>query len=498
VIMRISKSKFVAGCQCVKRLYWQVHEPELAAQPDAADEAIMEQGREVGLLARQLFRGGVEVGSGVGLDQAIRATRELVANREIPALFEGVFEHDGVLVRVDVLHRRRDGRWRLVEVKSSTSVKEEHLDDVGIQSRVVSRCGVDLASVCLAHINRNYVFDGGSIDVRRLFKIRNLTRRIERLQPKLTFQLRAQFTVLNMPNAPEIAPGRHCTDPVTCEFFERCNIPRPDDHIGYLPRIHASAMEELEELGVESIHDVPDDFALTEIQRRAATSVQTNEPWFSAELKMELATLKYPLCYMDFETINPCVPRFPGMRPYNQLPFQFSVHSQKEPGVKLEHHEFLATDTNDPRREFIGSLCNALGDGGSIVVYNAAFESQRLSELAAWLPEFADRIKSIQARLWDLLPVVRNHVYHPAFAGSYSLKTVLPALVPEMTYDGMTVSNGQDAGITWSNLVRGTADPVEHEMIKKALLDYCKQDTLALAKILIMIRSISTGLIRCN
>jgi predicted RecB family nuclease len=496
--MRISKSKFVAGCQCVKRLYWQVHEPELAAQPDAADEAIMEQGREVGLLARQLFRGGVEVGSGVGLDQAIRATRELVANREIPALFEGVFEHDGVLVRVDVLHRRRDGRWRLVEVKSSTSVKEEHLDDVGIQSRVVSRCGVDLASVCLAHINRNYVFDGGSIDVRRLFKIRNLTRRIERLQPKLTFQLRAQFTVLNMPNAPEIAPGRHCTDPVTCEFFERCNIPRPDDHIGYLPRIHASAMEELEELGVESIHDVPDDFALTEIQRRAATSVQTNEPWFSAELKMELATLKYPLCYMDFETINPCVPRFPGMRPYNQLPFQFSVHSQKEPGVKLEHHEFLATDTNDPRREFIGSLCNALGDGGSIVVYNAAFESQRLSELAAWLPEFADRIKSIQARLWDLLPVVRNHVYHPAFAGSYSLKTVLPALVPEMTYDGMTVSNGQDAGITWSNLVRGTADPVEHEMIKKALLDYCKQDTLALAKILIMIRSISTGLIRCN
>src|ERR1019366_9379169 len=214
-------------------------------------------------------------------------------------------EHDGVLVRVDVLHRRGDGRWRLVEVKSSTSVKEEHLDDVGIQCRVVSRSGVDLASICLAHINRNYVFDGGSIDVRRLFKIRNLTRRIERLQPKLTFQLRAQFTVLNMPNAPEIAPGRHCTDPVTCEFFDRCNPPLPDDHIGYLPRLHATAAEELEEMGVESISDIPDDFPLSERQRRACTAAQTGDPWFSEDLGEELGVLKYPLCFMDFETGNP-------------------------------------------------------------------------------------------------------------------------------------------------------------------------------------------------
>src|SRR5208282_5961109 len=221
VIMRISKSKFVAGCQCVKRLYWQVHEPELAARPDAATEAIMEQGREVGMLARQLFPGGVEVRSDYGLDEAIRATRELVTNRETPAIYEGVFEHGGVLVRVDVLHRRRDGRWRLVEVKSTTAVKEHHLDDLGIQYRVVSRSGLDIGSCCLAHVNRNYVFKGGCIDVWRLFKVRNLTRRVERLQPKLTFQLRAAFTVLSMPNAPEIAPGKHCTTPVTCEFFDR-------------------------------------------------------------------------------------------------------------------------------------------------------------------------------------------------------------------------------------------------------------------------------------
>src|ERR1039458_9270553 len=177
--MRISKSKFVAGCQCLKRLYWQVHEPELAAEPDAATEAIMAQGHEVGLLARQLFPGGIEVGSDGGLDQAIRTTRELVANPEVPAVFEGTFEHGSVLMRVDILHRRRDNRWRLIEVKSATSLKEENLDDVGIQKHVVSRSGLDLASVCLAHVNRSYVFSGGAIDPRQFFRIRNLTRRME-------------------------------------------------------------------------------------------------------------------------------------------------------------------------------------------------------------------------------------------------------------------------------------------------------------------------------
>jgi len=491
VTVRISKSKFVAGVQCLKRLYWQVHEPELAAQPDAATEAIIEQGREVGLLARQLFPGGVEVGSDGGLDQTIRATRELVANPDIPALFEAAFEHDGVVVRVDVLHRRRDGRWRLVEVKSSTAVKEEHLDDVGIQYRVVSRCGVDLASVCLAHVNRSFVFRGGSVDPWRFFRIRNVTRQVARLQPKLTFQLRAAFTVLSMPTAPDIKPGRHCTNPVTCEFFEHCNTPRPHDHIGFLPRIHASAMEELEELGVESIRDVPDDFELTEIQRRAATCVQTGKPWFNPELGKAVESLRYPLYFADFESVNPGVPRFPGMRPYDQLPFQWSVHVLREPGVEPEHHEFLATDASDPRREFIASLCNALGESGNIVVYSA-FESQRLSELAAWLPEHSERIKAIQSRLFDLLPVVREHVYHPAFAGSYSIKSVLPALVPDMTYDGMDVANGQDAGLAWESLVRGAANGSEHDRIRKALLEYCGQDTLAMVRLLGKLQRISS------
>jgi len=482
--MRISKSKFIAGCQCAKRLYFQVHAPEFAAKPGAADQAIMEQGREVGLLARQLFPAGVEVSSESTLDQAIRTTRELVANREVPAIFEGVFEHDGVLVRVDVLHRRGDGRLRLIEVKSSASLKEEHLDDVAIQYRVLSRCGLDVGSCCLAHVNRSYVFSGGDVDPWRFFRIRNVTRQVARLQPKLTFQLRSQFTVLSMPKAPDLPPGPHCTDPVTCEFLDLCNPPRPDNHVGYLPRIHASAVNELMEMGVESINDIPDDFELTEIQRRAAECVQTGEPWYDIDgLRGTLAGLRYPLFFMDFETVNPAIPRFAGMRPYDQLPFQWSVHVQRQPGAEVEHHEFLATDTTDLRREFITSLCSTLGKSGSIVVYSA-FESQRLSELAACLPDLAGRIKQIQQRLWDLLPVARNHVYHPKFAGSYSIKNVLPALVPEMTYEGMEVADGTDAGLAWASLVRGNLDQAVRDRIATALLEYCGQDTLAMVRLL--------------
>jgi len=490
----ISKSRYMAGVQCLKRLYLLVHQPELGSGKTAADFALMDQGRQVGKLAQRLFPGGVEVRTG-NPEEAIRITRELIANPDIPAILEGAFESDGVFVRVDILHRRRDRRWRLIEVKSSASMKDEHPEDVAIQYRVVSNCGLDVATCHLAHINRNYVYQGGNIDPWRFFRIRNLTREVTRLKTKLVFQLRSEFRVLEMPTVPDLPTGKHCLKPVVCEFFDYCNPPRPDDHIGYLPYLHASAVEELEEMGIQSIRDIPSYFELTEIQRRAATSVQTGQPWFSPELGAELAKLEYPLHFLDFETVNPAIPRFAGMRPYDHLPFQWSLHVQRQPGAEPEHCEFLAEGRSDPRRQFITSLCNPLGERGSIVVYNQQFEDTRLSELAGWLPEFAERIKGVQARLWDLLPLVRSHVYHPAFAGSYSLKAVLPALVPEMTYAGMEVADGVDAGLAWETMIR-TPDVVERERLKKALLDYCGQDTVALVKLLETLRRVTTDVQR--
>jgi predicted RecB family nuclease len=486
----VSKSLFVAGCRCLKRLHLLVHKSSLAGNLDATEFAIIEQGRQVGELARELFPGGVLV-QAASLAEAIHITRELLARPDLPAIFEGAFEYGGVYVRVDILQCRKDGRWRLIEVKSSASLKDEHLPDVAIQSHVVSRSGIDLASCFLAHVNRAYVYEGGAIDPWRFFRIKNVTRRISTLLPKLPSQLESEFRVISSSEPPNVEAGPHCGHPRTCEFYDGCNPPLPADHISYLPKISTKVVIKLQEQGISSVHDIPDEFPLSERQRIACTSVQMRQPWYSEELPAELGTLQYPLYFMDFETVNPAIPRFPGMRPYDYIPFQWSVHIQSQPGTPPEHHEYLACDTSDPRHQFLSSLCEVLGERGSIVVYNASFESQRLAELAQCCPELAPRIDNIRSRLWDLYPFVQKNIYHPAFAGSYSLKAVLPALVPEMTYEGMDIADGQNAGAAWEAMVTRILDAEEAERIRTALLNYCGQDTLGLVRILDKLRVMS-------
>jgi hypothetical protein len=479
---RISKSKFVAGVQCLKRLYWQVYDPELGAR--IPNRLVIEQGEEVGRLARLMFPGGVEVEAGRdNLGGAVRITRELVRNPAVPAIFEGAFEHGGVFVRVDILQRRGKNQWRLLEVKSSADLKEHYLYDVGIQTHVVSRCGLKLSSANLVHVNRDYVFAAGSFDLKRFFRIQNLNRQLKQFQRKLASQLKSEFKVLRQSDPPDVAPGRHCRKPVPCEFFEQCNPPRPADHVGYLPRIHASAVAELTDLGVDSICDIPDDFPLNEMQQRARASVAAGKTWCNPDLRKQLATLKYPLCFMDFETVNPAVPRFPGMRPFTHIPIQWSVHRQETPGAELRHSEFLADDAGDPRQPFLKSLFEAVEGAGAVVVYNQTFESGRLSDLAKWFPQFAKKIARLQTRLWDLLPFVRENVYHPAFQGSFSLKRVLPALVPEMSYEGLEVGNGAEASAAWEQMHKlDPGDPAKQNL-RKSLLEYCRQDTLAMVRL---------------
>jgi hypothetical protein len=267
----------------------------------------------------------------------------------------------------------------------------------------------------------------------------------------------------------------------------------PDVDVRSLP-IAGRKIEALRSGGITLIDQLPnpiilmEQFHLTKKECRFALGAKEKGVRIAPDHAAELETLRYPLYFMDFETVFPALPLFGGLRPYDQLPFQWSVHVLSEPGAEPVHHEFLATDASDPRRQFISSLCAVVSESGHIVVYNQTFESQRLKELAAWLPEFAPRITNIQSRLWDLLPVMRAHVYHPKFAGSFSLKYVLPALVPDMAYEGMDIGNGTDAGVAWERLVRGGLNPVEREKIRSALLAYCSQDTLAMVRLLEALR----------
>ena len=271
-----------------------------------------------------------------------------------------------------------------------------------------------------------------------------------------------------MPEPPDTLPGSHCSDPVICEFFATCNQPLPDDHISYLPGLRGGKVGELEELGITLIRDIPDDFPLNERQRNACTSVKTGQAWHSEELPAELGTLQYPLYFMDFETVNPAIPRFPGMRPYDHIPFQWSVHVQNQPGTPPEHQSTspLTPPILVPNFSVRCAMWRVNEEHG---VYNASFESQRLAELALCCPELAQRIENVLSRLWDLLPVVRNNVYHPAFGSSYSLKSVLPALVPEMSYEGMDIADGQNAGVAWEAMVTRTLGTEERERIRMAL-----------------------------
>lgn len=479
----LSKSKFVAGVQCLKRLYWQVYLPDLAAEFDEQVQSIMDQGKAVGVMAQKAFPGGVLAEADYQHTRAaLEETARLMANPQVPAVYEAALENDGVLVRVDILERQPRNRWRLVEVKSSTQVKDYYHYDVAIQRHVASGAGLKISSACLMHLNREYIYDGKRYEPDKLFVLEDLTAEAGSLAGEVVDLLAAQRRVLQEDEPPQVAAGAQCTAPVTCEFFDQCHEPVPAGHVSELPRLTQRKIETLQTLGIDLIQDIPESFALTPIQRRAYDCARSGRPWFGPALRDALSTRRYPLYFMDFETFYPALPRHKGMWPYSHIPFQWSVHVRERPGAKLRHHEFLAEDETDPRLRFLETLLEVLGTTGNIVVYNRQFEAERLKDLAGWLPGHAQRIASVQTRLWDLLPVVRDNVYHPEFQGSFSIKRTLPALVPEMTYEGMEIAEGSAAGLAWETLVHGQLSPSEKRSLRAALLAYCRQDTEAMVR----------------
>jgi predicted RecB family nuclease len=312
----------------------------------------------------------------------------------------------------------------------------------------------------------------------------------EAFQKDIPRFLRQQWDVLQQEKPPDIAPGAQCKSPYECEFYQLCNPILPGDHVSFLPGLRQNRKQELLDRGIVSIKDIPATFPLTDLQRRVRDCVCSGVPCFSGQIASELAELRYPLFFTDFETFNPAIPRFAGMRPYGAFPFQWSVHIQSRPGANLEHHEFLACDGTDPREAFISSLLAILekNAGGQVVCYSK-YEATQLAGLARWLPGYARRIEKVQGRVWDILAFIRKHVYHPNFGGSFSLKQVLPALVPDMTYADMPVADGTEAGLAYDTLVRGSLPETERLELRRALLAYCAQDTLAMTKVLEVVRS---------
>ncbi|MCI0548658.1 MAG: DUF2779 domain-containing protein [Candidatus Rokubacteria bacterium] len=474
----LSKGALIAGLQCPKRLYLRVHSPDLG-ELDALLRSRIDQGHEVGLLARAAFPGGVLVEG--DLDAALARTAELVRDPATSAIYEATFRHGDLLVRADVLERRPAGRWRLVEVKAATGVKAHYLWDLAVQWHVLTGAGLDLESAAVMHLDREYVFDGVRLDPGRLFAMADVTTEAARFAREIPRLASEQLVFLAGLEPPPVAPGPQCRNPYVCEFYARCNLPLPVD-VANLPRLDDALRLDLLERGITRIQDLAAEEPLTLLQQRARAAIRSGQPWVGDALAEALDTLSYPLHFLDFETLSPAIPRFADMGPYDAIPFQWSLHVVRVPGADPEHHEFLAPSGGDPRAAFAASLASAVAASGSIVVYHEPFEGARLDELAACLPERAPALQQMRERLWDLLPVIRNHVYHPDFRGSFSLKRVLPALVPDLRYEGMEVAEGEMAGIVWE--ARGRAEAPEAERLAAALRAYCRQDTLAMVRLL--------------
>ena len=479
---RLSKSRFLSGLQCHKRVYLEIHRPELATPPDSSTQAILAMGTEIGLLARRRFPGGVL--ATVGFRQreaAIARTAALLQDPNVPAIFEGAFEHEGVVVRVDILERVLDetGRplgWRLIEVKSSTRVKDIHLDDVAIQSYVLLGSGITLARTCLMHIDTAYVYQGGQVDLQALFAIEDVSEIVASRRGQVPERLAGMRSALIESQPPAIDPDGRCHSPYECPFWAHCTKDKPARWIYYLPgskeTVHRLAQE-----GITTIDEIPDGATLSLTQRR----VKDNVEWVSTNLGASLRSVQYPVHHLDFETVMLAVPRFPATRPYQAIPVQWSNHIELESG-DIIHHEFLHVDPTEPRKRWAEALIESLGEKGSIVVYSA-YEEAMMRQVLEAFPEFRQPFSAIIKRLWDLHPIIKEHYYHPKFQGSYSIKTVLPAVVPAMGYDDLEIQEGGQAANEYYRMVFLESDWIEQARIKDALLRYCARDTMAMVEL---------------
>lgn len=473
---RLSKSKYLSGLQCHKRLYLEIHHRHLAAEPDAQTQAILDMGSAVGVEARRRFPGGCLVEtSHLRPAEALKRTADLVGNPAVPAIYEGAFEFDQILIRVDILVREREG-WHLIEVKSSSRLKDIHLDDLAIQCHVLEGAGLAVTAASLMHINTQYVYDGVTLDLERLFAVEDLTAEVEQRRAAVPLRLAAMKAMLGEPLAPAIEPDGHCRQPYDCPFWDHCTKGKPARWIFHLPG-GQRAIKPLLAQGIQTIDEIPPDVRLTTLQRR----VKDQAEWIGPRLRTVLETVRYPVHHLDFETFMPAIPKFPLTRPYQTIPVQWSNHIEAQDG-QVTHHEYLCLDPRDPREDLTAALLDSLGQDGSICVYSG-YEQVVLKSLAEACPAFRDAIVRVLPRLWDLLSIIQQQYYHPGFAGSFSIKSVLPALVPELGYGDLEIREGGTAAQQYQQMVFEETDWVERERIREALRRYCQRDTLAMVEL---------------
>jgi len=409
----LSKSTFIRGCQCVKSLYLNKYHKEFQSSISANQEAIFEQGKDVGVLARKLFPNGIDASpeNYFNYEDSIKRTQLAIENGET-TIYEAAFFFDDVLAAVDILVKDNDG-WKAFEVKSSTEVKDTHILDAALQYYLIQNTGISLQDIFIIHINNQYV-RGQELEIEKLFIKKSILTEVVELQPFFPIKIKELKSILEQRQIPDVEIGLQCNDPYPCDFIDYCWKKIPPHSVFDIANLRTAKKFELYNQGIIDLKDIPKNFSLNENQwQQVNCELEQKSIIDTPRIKGFISGLKYPLCFLDFETFQLAIPKFVNSRPYQQLVFQYSLHKQNSKGNDLFHSEFIAeTNSNDPRISFIKKLIDDCGEEGDILVYNLAFERTRLQELANDFPEFSNPISNILNRLKDLMIPFRERWFY--------------------------------------------------------------------------------------
>ncbi len=471
----VSKAIFLNALVC-PALGWllRMSREEVSREPTLGEKFRMEQGIEIGRRARELYPDGVLIDKR-NIVSASEKTKSLMDDPNTSAIFEGTFLIDGFAAKADVLKRKDDG-WHLIEVKSSVNDKEEFIDDMAYTAMVIDRCDFEISAVSLVLVSKDFRL--GMKNEQLFVEIDHTDEVLDRVEEfKLFWKPIEEITRRSV--KPEPALRFNCRK---CGLFKECVGRDIENHVFDIPRLTQSKFDKLMESGIIRIEDMPDGFPLTENQGRVRNCVQTEKPFVGDRLKSELGSISWPAYYLDFETVMTAIPLYPDIAPYTQISTQYSIHKCSESGRIIRPFEYLADSGRDCRRELAENLINDLKGGGNIIVYGS-FEKTIITGLGRVYPDLSRELNSLVDRLVDLEGIVRRNFYHPDFHGSTSIKITLPVLVADMSYNELEIADGDTAMAAFAYMALGKYGDAEVESMRRNLLEYCKQDSLALVNL---------------
>jgi hypothetical protein len=479
----LSKSTFLRGLQCPKSLYLYKNFIQKRDTVSAEQQAVFNRGNHVGVLAQKLFPGGTDATPAKRSNnlEAVANTKKLIESG-VEVIYEAAFQHNQVLAILDILVKK-DNEWYAYEVKSSTKISPTYLLDASLQYWVITNSGIPLKDISLIIINNQYIRNG-DVNLNGLFSIKSVLKNVLENQPLVEENINRSMAVATSATEPDVKIGEQCFSPYNCDFMGNCWKNVPINSIFEITGIKKADLFELYHKGYKTIEQIPE---INELDKNVNIHIQAikrkealiDKPAVAAFLQK----VKYPVYFMDFETFMPAVPIYQQTKPYQHIPFQYSLHYKKEKDAPLEHVEFLADQHTDPRKAFVDALLKDTESAGTILVYDILMERNVLNGLKKDFPEYTTQIDERLSRIVDLAqPFQERAYYHPDMKNSFSIKNVLPALVPELSYSNLKIGSGSVAMIAFENLRKET-DMFRILETREQLLEYCKLDTLAMVKI---------------